>query len=154
MAAVFAIIAYITTGVVSALEAVAYLETVVSPVYEINRQSATIGLLAFFCLLTNLGMKESAVFAKVIFVLHVATLTILTVLGTFHLIFHSENLTRNWSTGTPSFPPVNVAGEMKPGTVWTALFYGFSSAMLGVSGFETSSQFVEEQATGVFPKSK
>jgi len=39
-----------------------------------------------------------------------------------------------------------------PGTVVTALFYGFSSAMLGVSGFETSSQFVEEQAPGVFPK--
>ena len=36
--------------------------------------------------------------------------------------------------------------------MWTALFYGFSSAMLGVSGFETSSQFVEEQAPGVFPK--
>ena len=44
-----------------------------------------------------------------------------------------------------------MAGENVAGTAFTALFYGFSSAMLGVSGFETSSQFIEEQAEGVFP---
>jgi len=45
-----------------------------------------------------------------------------------------------------------VAGEDMDGTLLTALFYGFSSAMLGVSGFETSSQFIEEQQPGVFEK--
>lgn len=128
MAAVFAIIAYITTGVVSALEAVAYLETVVAPYYDIDKQWATILLLAFFCILTNLGMKESAIFAKVIFVMHLATLTLLTLLGSFHVLFHSQELLNNWSVGTPSFPEVNMAGKMVPGTVWTALFFGFSSA--------------------------
>lgn len=128
MAAVFAIIAYITTGVVSALEAVAYLDTVVNPYYDINKQWATIILLAFFCVLTNLGMKESASFAKVIFVMHVATLSTLTVLGTLHIIFHSQDLLLNWSAATPSFPPVNMAGEIVPGTVWTALFYGYVAA--------------------------
>ena len=160
MAAVFAIIAYITTGVVSALEAVAYLDTVVggggdseqeTPQW-LDQQTATIALLAFFCGLTNLGMKESAAVATAIFVLHVATLTLLTLLGTLHVLFHSEQLLANWSAATPSFPAVDMAGDIVPGTIWTALFYGFSSAMLGVSGFETSSQFVEEQAPGVFPK--
>jgi hypothetical protein len=33
-----------------------------------------------------------------------------------------------------------------------ALFLGFSAAMLGISGFESSSNFVEEQRQGVFPK--
>jgi hypothetical protein len=33
-----------------------------------------------------------------------------------------------------------------------ALFFGFSAAMLGISGFESSANFVEEQAPGVFPK--
>ena len=33
-----------------------------------------------------------------------------------------------------------------------ALFFGFSTAMLGVSGFETSANFVEEKKSGVFPK--
>ena len=33
-----------------------------------------------------------------------------------------------------------------------ALFFGFAAALLGISGFESSSNFVEEQAEGVFPK--
>lgn len=152
VAAIFAIISYITTGVVSALEAVAYLETVLDPFVTVHREMATIALLAFFCVITNLGIKESATVAKIIFVTHVGTLSVLTILGTFHAVFHSDKLLDNWSTNTPSFPSVDMAGRMVPGTIGTALFYGFASAMLGVSGFETSSQFVEEQAPGVFPK--
>lgn len=148
MAAVFAIIAYITTGVVSALEAIAYLQTVL-PEDTIDPQNATIGLLLFFCVLTNLGMQESAFVAKVVFVMHVATLSILTFFGVIFMCFHPERLLGNLSS---EYPPVDAAGDIISGTFWTALFYGFSSAMLGVSGFETSSQFVEEQAPGVFPK--
>ena len=33
-----------------------------------------------------------------------------------------------------------------------ALFFGFAASMLGISGFESSANFVEEQAEGVFPK--
>ena len=39
-----------------------------------------------------------------------------------------------------------------PGGIAMALFFGFSAAMLGISGFESSANFVEEQAKGVFPK--
>mmetsp|Transcript_28525 Transcript_28525/g.47457 ORF Transcript_28525/g.47457 Transcript_28525/m.47457 type:complete len:723 (+) Transcript_28525:146-2314(+) len=149
MAAVFAIIAYITTGVVSALEAVAYLQTALPDEWQIDQQMATILLLLFFCMLTNLGMQESAFVAKAVFVMHVAVLTLLSVLGTIYMLFNPYLLVDNWYT---PFPPVDAAGDILPGTVLTAIFYGFSSAMLGVSGFETSSQFVEEQAPGVFPK--
>ena len=38
------------------------------------------------------------------------------------------------------------------GSLTVALFLGFSTAMLGVTGFETSANFVEEQRPGVFPK--
>ncbi|MEG2102250.1 MAG: amino acid permease, partial [Flavobacterium sp.] len=38
------------------------------------------------------------------------------------------------------------------GNLKTALFLGFSAAMLGISGFESSANFVEEQEAGVFPK--
>mmetsp|Transcript_22214 Transcript_22214/g.33247 ORF Transcript_22214/g.33247 Transcript_22214/m.33247 type:complete len:765 (+) Transcript_22214:487-2781(+) len=157
IAAVLNIIAYITTGVVSGLDAIAYLETALPPNIKANfdKQSATIGLLAFFCLITNLGMKESATVAKVIFVAHVCTLSVLTFLGCFYMINNHQHLIDNWDT---PYPPVTSHHHMEenqqliPGTMWTAIFYGFSSGMLGVSGFETSSQFVEEQAPGVFPK--
>lgn len=149
MAAVFAIISYITTGVVSALEAIAYLQTVLPTQWQIDQQLATILLLLFFCCLTNLGMQESAFVAKTVFVTHVGVLTLLSVLGVIFTCFNVGMLLENWQT---PYPSVDAAGEIVSGTFWTALFYGFSSAMLGVSGFETSSQFVEEQAPGVFPK--
>ncbi len=38
------------------------------------------------------------------------------------------------------------------GGIARALFFGFAAAMLGISGFESSANFVEEQAEGVFPK--
>jgi hypothetical protein len=41
---------------------------------------------------------------------------------------------------------------VKSGSLVTALFLGFSAAMLGISGFESSANFVEEQQPGVFPK--
>ena len=154
MAAVLNIIAYITTGVVSGLDAVAYLQTVLPP-GTIDQKKATIGLLAFFCLITNLGMKESATVAKVIFVAHLCTLTLLTFLGCYYMAYNTDLLYENWDTPYPSVQShhkLDVHEHLIPGTMWTAIFYGFSSAMLGVSGFETSSQFVEEQAPGVFPK--
>lgn len=154
MAAVLNIIAYITTGVVSGLDAIAYLQTVLPP-GTIDKQSATIGLLAFFCLITNLGMKESATVAKVIFVTHLITLTLLTVSGSIYMAYNHDLLIENWHTPYPavqSHHDLNIKQHLIPGSMWTAIFYGFSSAMLGVSGFETSSQFVEEQAPGVFPK--
>lgn len=33
-----------------------------------------------------------------------------------------------------------------------ALFFGFSVSLLGVSGFETSANYIEEQKEGVFAK--
>lgn len=53
---------------------------------------------------------------------------------------------------TQDFPEVMVGGTVVEGTWVTAILFGVSSAMLGVSGFESSSQFVEEQAKGVFVK--
>ncbi|KAG9411701.1 hypothetical protein AC1031_017340 [Aphanomyces cochlioides] len=43
-------------------------------------------------------------------------------------------------------------GNVIQGSVGTALFFGFGAAMLCVTGFETSSNFVEEQQPGVFRK--
>ncbi|GMH70310.1 hypothetical protein TrRE_jg7591, partial [Triparma retinervis] len=146
MAACFAIIAYITTGVVSALTAIAYLKTLLP---WLPLETSTIILLVFFYLLTNYGISESATVAKTIFVAHVFTLLFLCSFGVVFMLCHTDRLLENFAT---PFPTVNVAGEDFEGTWWTAVFYGFSSAMLGVSGFETSSQFVEEQQPGVFEK--
>ena len=38
------------------------------------------------------------------------------------------------------------------GSITNAIFLGFAASMLGVSGFESSANFVEDQQKGVFPK--
>jgi threonine/homoserine/homoserine lactone efflux protein len=45
-----------------------------------------------------------------------------------------------------------LASSCKSGSLITALFLGFSAAMLGISGFESSANFVEEQQPGVSSK--
>ena len=152
VAAVLNIIAYITTGTVSGLDAISYLKTAI-PNADIDHQNGTILLLLFFCILTNCGMKESATFAKVIFLIHLATLSTLTVVGTIYMYQQPTLLFENWQTPYPSIS-FNIVEEadIRQGTMATAILFGYASAMLGVSGFETSAQFVEEQAPGVFPK--
>lgn len=34
----------------------------------------------------------------------------------------------------------------------SALYFGFAAALLGISGFESSANYVEQQQDGVFPK--
>ncbi|POM80395.1 Transmembrane protein, partial [Phytophthora palmivora] len=55
----------------------------------------------------------------------------------------------NMDTG---YPEVDFAGSMLDGNVFTAIFFGFGASMLGITGFESSSNYVEEQAPGVFRK--
>ena len=51
-----------------------------------------------------------------------------------------ENLIKNWHS------------PLTFGSIGMAIFFGFAASMLGISGFESSANFVEEQKRGVFPK--
>ncbi len=101
--------------------------------------SATIALLGFFALLNLVGISESAIVAILIFAFHMLTLCALSIACGRALLAHPELLRANWQV-----PP--------PGGLQHALFFGFSAAMLGISGFESSANFIEEQKPGVFPK--
>lgn len=95
-------------------------------------------------------MKESARVAQTILALHVVTLTVLCLLGIAYVLNDPSTLRANFAT---PFPDVELqSGVIRGGSFATALFFGFSSAILGVSGFESSSQFVQSQAPGVFVK--
>ncbi len=137
IAACLTILSYMATAVISSNEAMHYLH---SMWHGLPIMWATIGLLALFMMLTIIGISESAVVAIGIFLFHMASMALLLVLGTIAVFYvGTEVLWQNLAT--PS-----------PGGIWLALFFGFSAAMLGISGFESSANFVEEQADGVFPK--
>ena len=136
IAACLTILSYMATAVISASEAMHYAHVVWNGLPVIN---ATIGLLAIFMVLTIIGITESAIVAIAIFIFHLCTLTLLLVFGTAYIFSHGlEILQMNFAVPTE-------------GGLGTALFFGFAASLLGISGFESSANFVEEQAEEVFP---
>ena len=138
LAATLTLLSYMATAVISASEAMHYLHTMFPHLPVIL---ATIAVLTSFMLLTIMGIGESAAVAVAIFFFHIASLIILSLTVFTYLFQHG--LGTFWE---------NNALPVKHGSVSMAIFWGFSSAMLGISGFESSANFVEEQEPGVFPK--
>lgn len=137
VAACLTILSYMATAVISASEAMHYAHALWSgwPV-----AAGTLALLVLFAALTILGISDSARVAIAIFLVHLTTLAVLLVVGFGYVAMHgSGTLMANLEI-------------RPPGGLSLALFFGFSAALLGISGFESSANFVEEQAEGVFPK--
>ncbi|WP_075350824.1 APC family permease [Algoriphagus marinus] len=137
-AATLTLLSYMATAVISANEAIHYLHHLIPAIPIII---ATIILLGLFGALTIGGVSESAKVAIGIFLFHLGSFVLL---SGFILVFLFSNgvaiFLENWS-----FPTTG-------GSITNAIFLGFAASMLGVSGFESSANFVEEQQKGVFPK--
>jgi amino acid transporter len=137
LAACLTILSYMATAVLSASEAMHYLYSVF-PVFSVI--IATMVLLTIFLLLTISGIRESATVSVVIFIIHLAVLLLLICSAIYFVIVNGIDLAQ-----------INFHSPLK-GSVSNAIFLGFSTAMLGITGFETSANFIEEQKPGVFPK--
>ncbi len=137
-AACLTILSYMATAVISAYEAMFYFHEIVD---NLPLMPATIMVLLIFMMLTIIGIGESAFVAVIIFITHIASLLLLVFAACWFVLQNGTSIFHaNWSLPTSS------------GGIATALFLGFSAAMLGISGFESSANFVEEQKPGVFPK--
>lgn len=162
IAACLTILSYIATCVVSATSGMCYLASLHDsyPAFpEINIILSTFILLLIFALLTIIGIGESAVVALIIFLFHIVTLIIFCIIAGYYVIMNPSIILHNIvipKTGfTDAFIPVsdvfsNIISYWKE--LFFALFFGFSSALLGISGFESSANFIEEQKKGVFVK--
>jgi len=135
-AACLTLLSYVATAVISGGEAMHYAHHLW---HGLDVFPATIALLGLFAVLNLIGITESAVVAVGIFVFHILTLVVLSVAGAVALAGDPALFWRNWSA------PSDVG-------LGHALFFGFAAAMLGISGFESSANFIEEQGPGVFPK--
>ena len=165
VAACLTVLSYMATAVISALEGMHYVHNLWD---GINIPMATVGLLAFFMVLTIIGITESAAVAIGIFITHLTTLTLLVVVGVIFVFTNAAGhdagglavARQNFTEELPAAPGTNDefadlrSDEDTEGSssLWLALFFGFSVSMLGISGFESSSNFVEEQKSGVFPR--
>lgn len=135
-AACLTLLSYIATAVISANEAMRYAHSIVS---GLNVTMTTIGVLGFFAILSLIGITESAVVALGIFLLHLLTLSILSIASIVTVLQDPSIFQLNWNIPDPE-------------SLAHSLFFGFAAAMLGISGFESSANFIEEQKKGVFPK--
>jgi amino acid transporter len=138
LAAILTVLSYMATAVISASEAMHYLHTIFPGLHIII---ATVVVLIIFSILAIIGIGESAAVAVGIFVIHLFSLTLLVGASAYFIISHgTATFSLNWDL------PVGPKG------ILYTLFLGFSAAMLGISGFESSANFVEEQRPGVFRK--
>jgi amino acid transporter len=137
LAACLTLLSYVATAVISANEALHYLHHIV-PATPIVL--GTVCLLGVFAMLNIIGIAESAVTALVIFLLHLSTIALLAICVSVHLANSGLGpLLQQWV-----LRPRDHLGRL--------LFDGFAAGMLGISGFESSANFIEEQKPGVFPK--
>jgi len=137
MAACLTILSYIATAVISGKTAMEYLHHIF-PAFGV--MEATIGILVIFAALTIVGITESAIVALAIFVFHMAVLVAFCLLGFVHFPVDF------------SVFKANLASLPGGRDLFIAISLGFSAALLGISGFESSANFVEEQDVGVFRK--
>lgn len=136
-AAGLTILSYVATAVISSSEAIHYLKVIVP---SLDPTTGVLALLGFFAFLAVLGIGESAKVAICIFVFHILTLVVLVGSGLLFVIMNPSILIDNFRL---DFENIN---WMK------SLILGFSISLLGISGFESSANFIEEQKSGVFPK--
>lgn len=160
VAGTMTVLSYIATAVISSKTAISYLSYLASEVGAAAGASisyehftpyilpGTIVLLLAFAILVINGVKDSARVAAGIFALHIIALTVVTFVG-FAFVILNIGLSEFWSNWQATAQNMGQAGS---GGLWTTLFFGFSVSLLGISGFESSANFVEEQAPGVFPK--
>jgi len=138
-AATLTLLSYMATAVISGNEAIHYLHYIIPAMPIIPM---TIVLLGIFAVLAIGGISESAKVAIGIFIFHLSSLAILSGFIIYYLA----------QTGTSIFFDNWYLPLSGSGSISNAIFLGFAASMLGVSGFESSANFVEEQKKGVFPK--
>ncbi len=141
VAGTMTILSYIATAVISGESAIQYLDSMLRvPIIPL-----TVALLALFAGLVISGIKDSAKVALGIFSFHIVVLSAFSLFGLFYVL-HGGHSFLNANLHS-SIPLITRLGGLFP-----ALFFGFAASLLGVSGFESSANFVEEQQRGVFRK--
>jgi amino acid transporter len=136
-AACLTILSYIATAVISANEAIHYLKPII-PSLPVGL--CTVLLLFTFAILSIYGVGESARVALGIFIVHITTISVLLLFGLWSFLTSFSVTLENLTHNLPASP------------WYFSLSKGYLVALLGISGFESSANYIEEQRPGVFEK--
>eukprot|EP00462_Mataza_sp_D1_P006851 CAMPEP_0175120398 /NCGR_PEP_ID=MMETSP0087-20121206/601_1 /TAXON_ID=136419 /ORGANISM="Unknown Unknown, Strain D1" /LENGTH=426 /DNA_ID=CAMNT_0016401845 /DNA_START=149 /DNA_END=1431 /DNA_ORIENTATION=- len=87
------------------------------------------------------GVQGSAMSSGLIFAVHCSVLAIFVgCCSQFILLGRWEMFAQNWRSPSPQ------------NSVFESIFFGFAISLLGITGFETSANYIEEQGPSVFQK--
>lgn len=162
IAACLTMLSYVTTAVISSTAGMSYIQTMFADPEDFDLIMWTIICLSVAAMLNLAGIGESAIVSLVIFIFHMLSIAILIILG-FVRAFSDMPIV-DVSTGELATGAVNATVETMPvlfynwrytsppDGIFLGTFFGYANALLGISGFESSSNYVEQQAPGVFPK--
>lgn len=132
-AASCSLISYSATAVVSAASCTTY---AAGEWGDFPQIPVTISILVAFAILVLFGVKDSANVALAIFSFHLLTITVLVIVS-FVYIFQTGG--GAWVDNWHSPLPISSSGG-----VGMDLYMGYSVALLGLTGFETSANYIEE----------
>jgi len=136
-------ISYVATVVISGATATVYLKDIWT---EIDLDVATIVVYVLFFLLLLLGLKESSNVALSIFIFHMATLTLLVGVSIAY------GFSTSWTYLISNFQYERQISMSSYRNTFMYIFLGYGQSFLGVSGFETSANYIQQQRKGVFKK--
>lgn len=134
LAGALTMVSYLATAAVSALSGAYYLTSL-----SAGFSDTTVALIAFipivfFGLLNARGIKEPAKLVTLISGFHFFLLIVITIWGSIYLTTH-------WaSIDFEKFQQLTPSGEIS----FAIIMYGFAAAFLGITGFESAAQIVEE----------
>ena len=110
-------------------------------------------ILLIFGAITICGVQESSTVSCIMFCVHVFTLTLLILWGfAYGIQDNFETFSKNIHTRAPEI--VSSTGlQLARHNPIAAIFFGYSAGLLGITGFETASNYVEDlESTKTFVK--
>lgn len=130
-------VSYLATAAVSALSGAYYLSSLTEGVSDYTIALIAFFPIIFFALLNARGIKEPAKLVTFISGFHFLLLIVISIWGFIYLFL-------NWSLiDFNKFQQLTPSGEIS----FAIVMYGFSAAFLGITGFESAAQIVEELET-------
>lgn len=150
VAGIMTALSYIATATISAKTAIEYLFRLVGEFTGAAALApwilpAVLLLLFIFAVLVSLGVKDSARVAGAIFLFNLGALGLFVIVGLFAMF--SGDLAIGRANAVQTVDLVRSHGGLLK-----MLFLAFAASLLGISGFESSANYIEEQQPGVFKK--
>lgn len=161
------ILSYTATAIISAFDGVVYLSLLWPSVGQLlssllfctwsfltllaDIRGFTILVLSVFAVIVICGVGESSYVSMVMFVIHIGILSLLIIWGFAYGCQDNFQVFKD-NMNTPYPDIYSSSGQLLArNSGLAAVFFGYCTALLGITGFESAANYVEEMKGPIFP---